>query len=753
MSKNTVSIQLCTPSKFICFGLKSSTFLLYILSFCITTSIISVAGISTVVASPQVLIRYYRPALPTVTSNDRTLNVKEGFTYTFRIQNTGTLTGTTVKVNIVETMGIFLSDEERGIRDIEMEPGSNNKDFRVTVLRNKESKMGGVITLTITEISNGVVLPHDSIDYSTFVLNIDNYDPAKLSISSENENRKEQDGNVEFKITADKVPLDNPLDIKYITTQTGNFINNPPSTADKSTVESFEFTTSDPIHATLSITLSNDMIDESDGSITVKLIELSTYDLGTNFSITVSINDNDTPVLSIEDGTSVNESQSTSFTIKSDIQIIGEKTVYFKITDDASSNFLAADEKGDSLAKVLTFAQISPYNATLEIPLDDDQIDEDDGEIMMEIVSAPSNSTSDYNLTMEPGGTSATAQISDNDSPPTLTIQRTHSIVESSVAEKVVILITLSTISNKTISLDYETEDGTATFRNDYTEIGRTTLNIPASTKESSIEVSIINDAGIEELEMFSVKFSNAINASFASGNEFITRISIIDDDDPNLIPSISISSVNDEITAGDSVEFILTTTPVPKRNLQVSVSLTRTGNISTWRFPSIITITGPETIFRIPTRDSGFSENSGRIIATLNEVENSYMVEQIAPVSVNIVDNSPPDDTTPRRISIAENVVNALLTLNETNGRTSSPPVAENVTSIPIVSISTVESKIEEGSMVQFQLLASERISRIISVNLNVLDSGNFIKGTIPQTIHLPPTNSPYLVFNQNRG
>ena len=48
---------------------------------------------------------------------------------------------------------------------------------------------------------------------------------------------------------------------------------------------------------------------------------------------------------------------------------------------------------------------------------------------------------------------------------------------------------------------------------------------------------------------------------------------------------------------------------------------------------------------------------------------------------------------------------------------------------------------------MAQFQLIASERVSRTISVNLNVLDNGSFIKGTIPQTIHLPPTNSPYLI------
>jgi serralysin len=110
--------------------------------------------------------------------------------------------------------------------------------------------------------------------------------------------------------------------------------------------------------------------------------------------------------------------------------------------------------------------------------------------------------------------------------------------------------VSLSTPVAETVTVDFATEDGTATAGTDYTAVDGTLTFDPGVT-EQEVRVPITGDAAIEPNESFFVNLSNPVNDVIADGRGQAT---IVDDDGDALnAPGTSADEVFDG-TDGDDV-------------------------------------------------------------------------------------------------------------------------------------------------------------------------------------------------------
>ncbi len=156
--------------------------------------------------------------------------------------------------------------------------------------------------------------------------------------------------------------------------------------------------------------------------------------------------------------------------------------------------------------------------------------------------------------------------IIDNDNPPSIAINN-KSVPEGNAGTvDANFTVNLSNPSSFTVTVDYETTDGTAAAGSDYLLISTTTLTFQPGQESNTVTVTVFGDQIDEANETFYVDLSNPGNASINDDRGLGT---IFDDDDP---PSISI----DNITVGEgdastaAAEFTVSLSTESGRNVTV---------------------------------------------------------------------------------------------------------------------------------------------------------------------------------------
>lgn len=118
--------------------------------------------------------------------------------------------------------------------------------------------------------------------------------------------------------------------------------------------------------------------------------------------------------------------------------------------------------------------------------------------------------------------------ISDNDPPPTISIADASRVEGHKGSVALAFTISLSAASEKDISVNFATADGTATTAdNDYLGTSGSVL-IAAGQMSASLSVFIVGDKRAESNETFFVNLSGAVDAVFADGQAIGT---ILNDD------------------------------------------------------------------------------------------------------------------------------------------------------------------------------------------------------------------------------
>ena len=138
----------------------------------------------------------------------------------------------------------------------------------------------------------------------------------------------------------------------------------------------------------------------------------------------------------------------------------------------------------------------------------------------------------------------ATGTITDDDQPPTLSIDDAAAVSEGDAAE---FTVRLSAPSGVAVSASYATADGTAAAGSDYTSTSGVVRFEPGET-ERTIAVATLDDEAPESEETFTVELSAPSGATVADG----TGVGTITDDDA---PELSIDDAS-AVAEGEPAEF-----------------------------------------------------------------------------------------------------------------------------------------------------------------------------------------------------
>jgi hypothetical protein len=130
------------------------------------------------------------------------------------------------------------------------------------------------------------------------------------------------------------------------------------------------------------------------------------------------------------------------------------------------------------------------------------------------------NETFFINLTSPTNATIADAQgqvtINNDDGLPTLSINDV-TVLEGNVGTtNAVFTVSLSNQTAQSVTVDYQTGDGSATLANNDYQAASGTLTIPANTSSATLTVVVNGDTEVEPNETFVVNLSNSVNANLA---------------------------------------------------------------------------------------------------------------------------------------------------------------------------------------------------------------------------------------------
>jgi hypothetical protein len=121
---------------------------------------------------------------------------------------------------------------------------------------------------------------------------------------------------------------------------------------------------------------------------------------------------------------------------------------------------------------------------------------------------------------------------------PSLTVTDASVSEVDSGTTNAVFAVLLSIASGQTVTVDFATADGTAFAGSDYIAVSRT-LSFPPGTTLINVNVQVFGDALQEPDEFFTVRLTNAVNATIARAEG---QGSIRNDDNANASPTVGIT-------------------------------------------------------------------------------------------------------------------------------------------------------------------------------------------------------------------
>jgi hypothetical protein len=134
--------------------------------------------------------------------------------------------------------------------------------------------------------------------------------------------------------------------------------------------------------------------------------------------------------------------------------------------------------------------------------------------------------------------------VNDNDAAPSMVINNVSVTEGASAAVNATFTVTLSAQSGKTVTVNYATQNATATAPSDYTAATGTLTFTPGTTTRQ-ITVVVAHDTADEPTEQYTVGLSGAANATINDAQ----GVGTINDNDP--APSLAIGNVS--VIEGDS--------------------------------------------------------------------------------------------------------------------------------------------------------------------------------------------------------
>ncbi len=301
--------------------------------------------------------------------------------------------------------------------------------------------------------------------------------------------------------------------------------------------------------ATFTVATTDDGNDEADGSVTATLVDGADYDLGTSASATVSVADDDVPVVSVTGGNGITEGGNASFTITANPVPAANLSVSVTVT--ASGDYGATT--GSQTVTVPTTG-----SAVLTVGTTDDSADEADGSVTATLVDG-----ADYDL-----GTNqaATVSVADDDAPPVVTpvvsISGGSGVTEGGNAS---FTVTANPTPASALSVSV-----TVSASGDYgATTGSRTVTVP-TTGSATLTVGTTDDSADEADG--SVTATLVDGADYDLGTNQAATVSVSDDDDAPPVQTAIAISIEDASASESASDLVFRVTLSEASNEDVTV-------------------------------------------------------------------------------------------------------------------------------------------------------------------------------------
>ena len=272
---------------------------------------------------------------------------------------------------------------------------------------------------------------------------------------------------------------------------------------------------------TVTVPIADDALDEPEEQFTVTLRAAAKATVATATGTGTITDNDDAPELSVGNG-SLTEGAGDgrmAFAVRLDAESGRTVTVQYRTADGSAT----AGTDYTAVNGTLTFRAGTTLR-TVAVPITDDGLDEPEEEFTVTLGAAA-------NATVATA--TGTGTIADNDAAPELSIAD-GSLTEGSGDGTMLFVVQLDPASQRMVTVQYATADGTAEAGTDYTSANGT-LTISAGTATTTIDVTILDDTAGEETETFTVTLNSPSGATLADASATGT---ITDDGDTtSMIP------------------------------------------------------------------------------------------------------------------------------------------------------------------------------------------------------------------------
>ena len=488
-----------------------------------------------------------------------------------------------------------------------------------------------------------------------------------------------------------------------------------------------------------------------------------TYFLGQNSNATLTIKDNDIPVISVAGGAAIVEGDSAVFTFSSDIERHEDITINIGVV---GSNFIHSSQSATDT--VLLERGSVDVTVTKSILTEDDDVTEGaNGQIILTINPATSGNVegyATYNISGENGV--AGVEVYDNEFP-TISISAGSAISENSNA---IFDVSISSNINSPVTLFYTTIGGTGDFIAANTPPSD---SIPATEQVSDgvylnispLQIVIpITDDSVDEADGTITVTLNELARSVTEYQLHPNKKSATLEVKDNDVPQFKLTNPN-AITTPEGREFEFTVNSnievqqVVRLYYSYEVEIDSVGQNDPTVSPNAIfdatntptgyvdiqpgTNTFVATALAIRTiRDGVYAPGTTRIITiTLlaDEINDpvTYTILETQKVQVETIregDESPRAASADGRndLEVAFNEIKTTTSeLAQVNTETTNnaPILEQNETGLPRVSINSPKTRAKEGEKIRFVLSVRSPVPESLTVKIKVTDvSGNFL-------------------------
>ena len=198
---------------------------------------------------------------------------------------------------------------------------------------------------------------------------------------------------------------------------------------------------------------------------------------------------------------------------------------------------------------------------------------------------------------------------------------------------EIVFAVRLDKQTNRTVSVAWATEDGTAVAGEDYVGASGEVVFAPHETGKR-VAIDLLDDGVDEPAEHFAVILAEPVHATLGDARGTGT----IGDDD---LPQVGIESAADRVTEGEAARFRLFRAGDLSVALEVPVRVTQRGDYIAGEPPASVSfaVGADTTVLSVPTEDDLLDETDGAISVALREGA-GHGIAGSASVEVAVADN-----------------------------------------------------------------------------------------------------------------